>query len=231
MQSAQRSLSPHEGVAAAIASECDRLEVAVDPDVQAQIATFFSELARWSQRIRLTGNRNAETLVREHFADALIAATQLPLMQLPTGGARCLDVGAGGGLPGMVIALLDRSIDLTLVEANGKKCAFLRHIAHRLRRRVKVVEARIEAYASGATDDAFVPYDIAWSRAAFAPDDWIAMGSDLIAPSGILFVFATDRALITNPDRTMTGHTYTSGRDAPRQLIVVGDRPSNEENG
>ena len=76
-----------------------------------------------------------------HFLDS---AQLAPLIADDPEG-HTVDVGSGAGFPGMVLAILDGSRRVSLVEANGKRCAFLREVAAATGTRVTVIEGRLEA--------------------------------------------------------------------------------------
>ncbi len=104
-------------------------------------------------------------------ADALVLAREalVPLR------ARLLDVGAGAGAPGLVLLLLRPDLDGTLLEPLRKRVAFLRTAvgALDLAGRARVVEDRLDP---ARPEVAGAPFDVALSRATFAPDRWLPLG-------------------------------------------------------
>jgi 16S rRNA (guanine527-N7)-methyltransferase len=98
-------------------------------------------LAEWQSRMNLVGPSTLPLLWERHFADS---AQLVPLAQK---GAAWLDLGAGAGFPGMVVALLDPAARVTMVESIAKKCRFLETVreALRLGDRVEILNRRIEA--------------------------------------------------------------------------------------
>ena len=81
----------------------------------AALDIYASLLADWQQRMNLVGASTLPQLWHRHFADSA------QLLPLAGDGKTWLDIGAGAGFPGLVIALLDRSAKITLVESVGKK--------------------------------------------------------------------------------------------------------------
>ena len=79
------------------------------------LLAYAEALLSWNRRVNLTGARNLEVLASEHLADALAVAPHLPR----TG--RWVDVGSGGGLPGMVLAILRRDLQAVLLEPLQKR--------------------------------------------------------------------------------------------------------------
>jgi 16S rRNA (guanine527-N7)-methyltransferase len=124
----------------------------------------------------ISGDEHAPTTVREpgrvrddHLADALVAL-ELPVIR----DARVLaDLGAGAGVPGIPLAIALREARVTLVEANGRKCEFMRAAAAQLDlANVEVVHSRAETWAPGAgvidvvTARALAPLDVVAEYAA-----------------------------------------------------------------
>ncbi len=125
-------------------------------------------VATWNARTDLTAARGAEELVDLYLADALVVAAGEPSF-----GGRWVDVGSGGGAPGLTLALLAATLDLTLVEPRDKRVAFLRTVIGDLQLpQVRVKRARSEAVDGGE-------FDVAISRATLPPDEWLCEGARL----------------------------------------------------
>jgi 16S rRNA (guanine527-N7)-methyltransferase len=98
--------------------------------------------AKWQQSINLVSNASMPHFWQRHLADS----AQLNDLA-PADRKVWIDLGSGGGFPGLVIALLRReeaSFQMHLVESNGKKCAFLREASRQLRLPVTIHMARVE---------------------------------------------------------------------------------------
>jgi 16S rRNA (guanine527-N7)-methyltransferase len=131
------------------------------PDVLAQLnvsretvealRSFESIVRRWSPTVNLVGKAGLKDLWERHILDSA------QLFQLGAGRAGLwLDLGSGGGFPGIVIAVIakDCRSDLTvrLVESDGRKAAFLREAARSLAVAVEVIHDRIEAVSPQRAD-------------------------------------------------------------------------------
>ena len=96
------------------------------------LIAYLAMLQRWNSTYNLTAVRDPAQMLTQHLADCL--AMIQPLRRF-CGEAPCrlLDVGSGAGLPGVVISALNPQIDVTCVDAVGKKAAFVRQVAGELR--------------------------------------------------------------------------------------------------
>ena len=109
-------------------------------EVVPPIAAYLDLLAAWSPRVNLTGARTPETRVR------VLIASVLPALPLPEPGT-LIDVGSGNGSPGLVLALLRRDLEVTLLEPRARRWAFLREAARAAGRPdVRVLRLRHDAY-------------------------------------------------------------------------------------
>lgn len=104
-----------------------------------------------------TGVREPEAVLRDHIADSL-AALELPELSSP---GRVVDIGAGAGFPGLVLAIARPDSSLVLLESSGRKCAFIARAAAACSvGNVEVVHARAEALPEGVAR-----FDLATVRA------------------------------------------------------------------
>ncbi len=92
--------------------------------------TYYRELTEWNRRANLTAITGYEQVQLNHFLDALTVA--LVWRPAATGATRVIDVGSGGGVPGVPLRIVFPEIRLTLLEATAKKADFLRHLTERL---------------------------------------------------------------------------------------------------
>ena len=92
--------------------------------------TYYLELTDWNRRANLTTITDYEAVQVGHFLDALTVA--LAWRATPSGTPNVIDVGSGGGVPGVPLRIVFPEIRLTLLEATARKAAFLRHLTERL---------------------------------------------------------------------------------------------------
>lgn len=107
-----------------------QLGIELTPLQAAQFQTYFEELADWNTRVNLTAITACEEVQLKHFLDSLTVALGLP-QPLPA-GYRIIDVGSGGGFPGLPLKIAFPQIELVMLEATGKKAEFLRHMIDKL---------------------------------------------------------------------------------------------------
>ena len=120
----------------------------VSRETEERLSLLVSELARWQAAKNLVSSATLADVWTRHIADSL------QLFSLAGDKRRWLDLGSGGGFPGLVIGIClaeagEGRIDL--VESNSRKCAFLRHAARVTGARVRVHPSRIEGAIGGFT--------------------------------------------------------------------------------
>jgi 16S rRNA (guanine527-N7)-methyltransferase len=179
---------PPDPTADAIGSGAARLGVALEEAQLGKLAAYARLLVRWNATHNLTAIRGGEQMLTHHLLDSL---SIVPHFARVTHGAaaRVLDVGSGGGLPGIVIAVAVPQARVTLVDAVQKKCAFLTQARLELRlANVEVVHARVEALHEPAFDVivcralASLAQFVGWTRHLASPGGcWLAMKGKLPA--------------------------------------------------
>jgi 16S rRNA (guanine527-N7)-methyltransferase len=107
-------------------SGAERLGLTLSPEQVEQFEVYYRELIDWNRRVNLTAITGYEDVQVNHFLDSLTVVTSWQ----PVSDARPLiiDVGSGAGLPGIPLRIVFPNLRLTLLEATGKKAAFLHHL-------------------------------------------------------------------------------------------------------
>jgi 16S rRNA (guanine527-N7)-methyltransferase len=167
---APQSWGEHEG-GGPVAS----LSAGLEPGVRGRLGVYRDLLLEWNGRFNLTAVTEPGEVDRRLVGDALRLLPEVDAylddsrtrgaQRVPEESRRSLvDVGSGGGVPGLVVAICRPGLDVTLVEATGKKVAFLRHaIAALGLERVEAIHGRAEEL--GRDDRYRARYDLATARA------------------------------------------------------------------
>jgi 16S rRNA (guanine527-N7)-methyltransferase len=147
----------------------------IDAKTAEALSAWLDLVATWNARIDLTAARSAQELVDLMLADAILIAPELEA------GARVVDVGAGAGAPGLAIGLLRPDVSVTLAEPLQKRVAFMRTVVGTAAcKNVEIVRAR--------ADEIRPKFDVAVSRATFAPEEWLGHATSIAAPAGSIWV-------------------------------------------
>ena len=105
-----------------------------------QVRAYISLLLKWNRTISLTTVTDELEILRFHFGESAFALSAFPGLN-----GRLADVGSGAGFPGLPLRIFNESVDLTLIESNGRKCAFLAEVVRELKlTKVNVLKARFE---------------------------------------------------------------------------------------
>jgi 16S rRNA (guanine527-N7)-methyltransferase len=165
-------------------------EFGLDQALAAPLADYIALLARWNRAYNLTSVRDPEQMVTRHVLDCLAVLPVLDALALPK-DLRLLDVGAGAGLPGLLLAMARPDWSVTVLDSNGKKARFMRFAARDLGlANVATVQERAERYRPERPFTAIISraYSqladfFASTHAALAADGyWLAMKGKLADP-------------------------------------------------
>ena len=159
-------------------SNIDRLEL------------FLQEMARWNRVHNLTAIEDQKDSVVLHLIDSIAV---LPIMDqfLGSKAVSIADLGSGGGLPAIPIAILRPEWQLTLIEAVRKKTAFLQHARGRLElKNTEILSERVEAVAKRRPGE----FDAVISRAFTSLANFLELSLPLLKPDGLVFAMKAKRA-------------------------------------
>lgn len=146
-----------------------------------QLMAYLGLIQKWNKVYNLTAVRDPQEMLTHHLLDSLTAIA--PLVRHTQGqAAKVLDVGSGGGLPGIVLAICRPELDVSCVDTVGKKAAFIQQVAATLKLpNLRGIHARVETL-TGPFDViccrafASLPDFVNWSRSALAGQGvWMAM--------------------------------------------------------
>jgi len=164
------------------------LGLSVEPAPVDRLLTYLDLLHHWNATYNLTAVRDPQDMLRQHLADCLaVVAPMVRQLGQPMGvglgeappSLRVLDVGSGGGLPGVVLALMFPHWQVVCVDTVGKKAAFIRQVAVELGLcNLRAEHARVEALKGGS-------FDVITSRAFASLVDFTHLSHVLLAPHGV----------------------------------------------
>lgn len=163
------------GQATALEAGLEALGLALPCAARDKLSAYLDLLVKWNQTYNLTAVREREQMIAHHVLDSLSIARFVR-------AGRLIDVGSGAGLPGLVLAIWAEAglpgLDVTVLDANHKKAAFLRQAKLELAlANVEVSDARVEAVAPAA------PYDQIVSRAFSDLGEFFELTRHCAAPS------------------------------------------------
>lgn len=178
-RSAPVTWTPAQWVAA-MSPVLDTLGVVLSPEQRERCAAYMGMLAHWNGTYNLTALRDAPEMFTHHLSDCLAVLPHLDKhlaehrSDTPT---RLLDVGSGGGLPGVLLAIARPDVQVTCVDTVGKKAAFVRQVAAELRLpNLRAEHARVEDLRS--------QHELVTSRAFASLADFVALTRERLAPTG-----------------------------------------------
>jgi len=157
-----------------LAAGCTALGIELSAEQRDRLLAYRDELARWGRVHNMTSVLDPQRMVPVHLLDSLALR---PLLR----GARIADVGSGGGLPGVPLAISDPGLELTLIEPRTKRAVFLEHVVRTVGLANVIVErCRVEDVAAGAVHDTVV------SRAFGSLAQFAEAAGHLCKPGGCL---------------------------------------------
>lgn len=178
---------------------------------------YLDLLGRWNSAYNLTAVREPEAMVSFHVLDSL---SVLPYLD-HTGNAvrRCLDMGTGAGLPGLVLAMARPDQHWVLLDSKSKKTRFLQQVRMQLEiGNIEIVRERIAEYAP---DELF---DVITARALAGLDKLCRWSQPLLAPGGRLLAMKAGSETDELAGLAVDYRTYEldiPGIEGPRSLIEV----------
>lgn len=152
--------------------------LALPASVEERLMQYTELLAKWNRTYNLTAVRDPLAMVSHHLLDSLAV---LPHLDVAGAGARVADIGSGGGLPGIPLALARPQWQVALVESNDKKAAFLQQAKIELRlSNVEIQARRVETWQPAER------FSIVISRAFAELADFVAACKHLLAANGVI---------------------------------------------
>jgi 16S rRNA (guanine527-N7)-methyltransferase len=195
----------------------DALGLALDARQRKQLADYLALLAKWNRTYNLTAIREPSRMITHHALDSLAVLPHLP----EAGALRMLDVGSGGGLPGIPLAIARPDWRVVMVDPVHKKAAFLTQAAIELGLHNATAQAsRVEDLRGEP------PFDIVISRAFADLAAFARSSSRHLAPHGALVAMKgteprDEIAAVADSYSVESIPLHVPGLDAERHLVFM----------
>lgn len=183
---------------------------ALSDEQMSKLEKYSLLMQKWNQRIQMTATRDVGEFVSRHVVDSLELASELS-----GENSTMIDVGSGGGLPGLVLAIAHPRMTFTLIEPIKKKHAFLAAAKRELGlQNIETFALRDEELLGSPT---FKPFDFAVARAVWALEIWLERGQSLVRPGGVVFGMEGKEVIEIPPGATR--RSYVLDGDRSRAII------------
>ncbi|MFH1542848.1 MAG: 16S rRNA (guanine(527)-N(7))-methyltransferase RsmG [bacterium] len=185
---------------------------------------YLQELLEWNKKFNLTAITDPEDIKLKHFTDSLTLEQVVPL-----DNQTIVDVGTGGGFPGLPLKIKYPNLKLTLIEATRKKTEFLKHIIEVYKLEgVEVIWGRAEEVAKEKRNH----YDLAVARAVAKLDKLTQYCLPLVKPGGLFVAYKGQEveAEVKAAEQTIRQFNGTvnkivkiklTGSDISRSLVII----------
>ncbi|HSO39396.1 MAG TPA: 16S rRNA (guanine(527)-N(7))-methyltransferase RsmG [Labilithrix sp.] len=178
-------LAAPEGFAARL----DAIGAAVGAGTLAQLGDYLGRLLAMNEQMNLTAVKEPGAAWERHILDAL---TLLPLLAEVPAGARLVDIGSGGGVPGLPLAIARPDLQVTLVEATQKKASFLSAVSAAMG--LSNVEVRAERAEQLGKGELRGKFDVVTARAVARLVSLAPLALPFARPGGVVLLIKGQRA-------------------------------------
>lgn len=203
-------------LAESLSQGLEKLQLKLTEQQSDLLLAYLRLFAKWNSAYNLSAVRDPQEMLSRHLLDSLSIVPHLEH------GARWLDVGSGGGLPGIPLAIVFPQTSITLLDSNGKKTRFLFQVKTELGlENVEVVQSRVEAFEPAA------PFDGIFSRAFSTVANFVDGCQHLLAPDGRFYAMkgqyprAELRELKKAYNVDACFPLHVPGEQAARHLVVL----------
>jgi 16S rRNA (guanine527-N7)-methyltransferase len=177
----------------------ERLGLAVPAGVEASLWAFATTLLKWNEKVNLTAITKVDEVVEKHLLDSLAVLPEIA-------GRTVLDLGAGAGLPGIVLALARPELEMTLVDTVGKKVAFMKNAVATLglAGRVRPIHARAEG---SPAKEKLPQCELLVSRAFMDVGPWLLLARHYVSAGGRVVAMLGQ----TPSEADLAAHAHAAG--------------------
>ena len=191
--------------------------IRVDGDLRAKILSYMSLLDKWNRKVSLTTVEDPISVLRFHFGESFFAASELPILD-----GRLADVGTGAGFPGIPLKMIRPNLQVTLIESNLKKCAFLSEVVRNLDLAgIDVLRSRMEDLRHPAGT-----FDSITARAVGRAQGLLLFADRFLSSSGrvVLWLGNADASIVAS---TSANWAWSPPKRIPfseKRVLLVGER-------
>lgn len=197
------------------------LGLQLSADQQSSLLEYLALMVKWNAVYNLTAIRDPRAMLVQHLLDAL---TIVPVLTRQTQGKtfRLLDVGSGGGLPGIPVAITMPQAQVTLIDPVQKKTAFLTQVKAALKlENLQIITGKVEEMDESAT------FDVITSRAFSSLAEFVQLAQARLAPQGF---FAAMKGVLPEQEMMQLPAQFhiesvlrlqVPGLDAERCLVLI----------
>ncbi len=168
----------------------------ISQEQEKQLVSYVYLVEGWNRKINLVSRSGKVDLVQAHLLPSILYAA---FLREEAGGEilRAVDLGSGGGFPGVVLSILLNRVAMTMVDASRKKTLFLKRVVRDLRLNADVVRSRVEALSVSAEE----MFSFVVARGFTNLSELVSYSGPLLRKNGILFTLKGEDYLqeLTNP--------------------------------
>lgn len=177
------------------------------------------ELIKWTEKINITAITDPLEVASKHFLDSLVPARFIPPK------AELLDIGSGGGFPGIPLKILFPELSVTLIDASRKKVSFLKHVIRTLQLRdIDALHVRAEELADHPSY--INRYGIIISRALSSLNYFVKVASPLLADGGAIIALKGEEIETEMDELGRYLEKLDTAGSAGRQFVVSTEKYS-----
>jgi len=188
------------------------LKLQLTPQIVDHLIKYCELLIEYNLTTNLTGSKSVHSFIEGPLFDALT------LLALYKPVERTVDIGSGGGLPAVPLALLYPETGITMVEPRKKRVEFLKFITARLNIKADIIQTQDRELKTTA-------FDCAVSQAVFSPEKWIMRAKKIVSDSGAIYVLSsmeiTERMLVNRSRIERTAKFVRSFDKADRWVSCI----------
>jgi len=173
--------------------------LAINKDIFCSILDYIKLIQEWNSRINLTAHRKIEDLIEKDIIDSLyLNKFILKYVKEPS----CLiDLGAGAGFSGMILSLMNPSLEAVFLDSNRKKVNFIREVIRSLQiKKAGFLQIRAEDEPEAWR----AKFDLCVSRATWKPEILIGISKFYLKPNGVLAVMGGAKEVSITDDALQT---------------------------